>query len=408
MLSLFDLPHHEAAGVLRRGVPVFLTVNPVEYHGPHLSLHNDLLISRGLARDVHQRLAQRHPEWPLVLADDLELGVGATPGPGTRSLSYAHARAVVESACRGLLSLGARRVVFLTFHGDPLHNRAISEGVALLERHGVRAVSPFNVLMEDMVHFESRFDLDRGPLARAFAHVANVEERSELKRRLPFDVHAGFFETSLALHYAPESVSPLHRELPPCPRVPKPRAVSALRRLASGLARLPRQGLGSALGTLAGVVERELAFVAEVFGWLELDPFPGYTSSPRHASAAAGAVFAEYLTERFADEVLQVLDGERPGVRPILSWAHSLSLGGRLGGIPAEALGRVLGAIELHFERPNAEAGGERRGAHRRRTSQAKSPRRPSPAPSPGASPSPGAAHSPEVHRNRSCDVAVS
>jgi hypothetical protein len=41
--SLFDVPHHDARRLARSGAPVYLTINPVEYHGPHLSLHNDRL-----------------------------------------------------------------------------------------------------------------------------------------------------------------------------------------------------------------------------------------------------------------------------------------------------------------------------------------------------------------------------
>jgi hypothetical protein len=50
MTDLLDLPHIEAAARAGEGAPAFLFVNPVEYHGPHLSLHNDRHISVGLAR----------------------------------------------------------------------------------------------------------------------------------------------------------------------------------------------------------------------------------------------------------------------------------------------------------------------------------------------------------------------
>ena len=37
------------------GAPVWLGVNPVEYHGPHLSPHNDVLVCAGLVRDIHAK-----------------------------------------------------------------------------------------------------------------------------------------------------------------------------------------------------------------------------------------------------------------------------------------------------------------------------------------------------------------
>src|SRR5205807_1521461 len=73
-ISIFDLPHQDAQRLARSGAPVYLTVNPVEYHGPHLSLHNDRLVSTGIVRDLHERLRARH-DWPLLLGGDLEVGV---------------------------------------------------------------------------------------------------------------------------------------------------------------------------------------------------------------------------------------------------------------------------------------------------------------------------------------------
>ena len=50
-VSLFDLPHDAARRLVQSGAPVYLFVNPVEYHGPHLPLHNDRIIAHGIARD---------------------------------------------------------------------------------------------------------------------------------------------------------------------------------------------------------------------------------------------------------------------------------------------------------------------------------------------------------------------
>src|SRR5439155_19201935 len=94
-INLFDRSHEEASRLVGAGVPVYLTINPVEYHGPHLSLHNDKLVSRGLVRDLHRRLAAHHPEWPLLLGSDLEVGVEPCPGIGSRHTPYLAARDLV-------------------------------------------------------------------------------------------------------------------------------------------------------------------------------------------------------------------------------------------------------------------------------------------------------------------------
>jgi creatinine amidohydrolase len=113
MISLFDQSHTEARRLVKTGATVFLTVNPVEFHGPHLSLHNDRIISLGLAKDLHARL---EPKAPLLLGADLEVGVDPCPGPGSRHTPYGVVRDLVVEACRALAELGVKRVVLMTFH----------------------------------------------------------------------------------------------------------------------------------------------------------------------------------------------------------------------------------------------------------------------------------------------------
>ena len=56
MVSKFDVPYRDARHYLASGAPVYLGVNSVECHGPHVPLHNDRLISAGIARDMHQAI----------------------------------------------------------------------------------------------------------------------------------------------------------------------------------------------------------------------------------------------------------------------------------------------------------------------------------------------------------------
>lgn len=150
-VSLQDLPVADAKKLLASGAPVFLPINPVEYHGPHLSLHNDRLISSGLARDVHARIGKGHP---FVLAADLEVGVDPTPGPGTRFVAFATVRELVLEACRALHALGAQTVIAMTWHGAPLHCIAIEPGLAWLRARGVKAMNPFCAAMREQCRLE--------------------------------------------------------------------------------------------------------------------------------------------------------------------------------------------------------------------------------------------------------------
>jgi creatinine amidohydrolase len=312
MVQLFDLPHAEARRLVATGAPVYLSVNPVEFHGPHLSLHNDRLVSGGLIVDLHRRLQRRHPDWPLLLAADLEVGVEPTWGVGSRHTSFAVTSEVVREACRALAELGARRVVLMTFHGGPLHNLAIDDGTRLLESRGVRAVAPLNLVLQELLRVDgSRF-------APAFAHVEDPDERAEMMRSLRLDFHAGFFETSLSLHYVPESVDPGYRELPPCPAFGGEGPLVEAAKLARAVGR--------------DALADEFALGAVGFGWHRLKPFPGYTGRPHRATAAAGALFAQYIGDAFEPVVEAVLDGRARSPAPIMRWVRYASLGGRVGG----------------------------------------------------------------------------
>jgi creatinine amidohydrolase len=312
-ILLLEQSHTEARRLLKTGAPVYLTVNPVEYHGPHLSLHNDRLISRGLIRVMHAALTARGFDWPLLIANDLELGVEPCPGPGTRHTRFQRVRESVLESCRALVELGASKVVLMTFHGAPLHGIALQAGVNWLREHRVGALAPFHVVLRELLMYENPAEY-----SDTLDPIADPQDRKIMETELKYDFHAGFFETSMALHLAPSSVAPLYKTLPPCPRVtPDPKLLHASR-----AARALKQDM----------LARELELAAVGFGWTNLRPFPGYTSRPHLASAATGAAFTRRMAERYAPMADAVLRFREEPPRPIMPWLEKVSVGGRFGG----------------------------------------------------------------------------
>jgi len=311
-IHVLDLPHREARALLAStDAPVFLAMNPVEFHGPHLSLHNDRLITAGLSRDLHRALARDRTDYPYLVVDDLELGVEPASGPGSRHARFADAVRIVVEACRALVELGARRAVLNTFHGGALHNLAIDAGVRVFEKSGGRAFAPLAVALHRMVDFRE------GLLDEALEHLGGTdEERAYVRRTVQFDFHAGWLETSLALHYAPESVSPTYRELPPAPELGRDPAMSALRRAASALG--------------ARRVATELEFIARAATWTKIRPFPGYTGMPHLASAEAGACLARIFIAEYAKVAQTIFERGEEAPRPPFRWMPLATLGGRL------------------------------------------------------------------------------
>lgn len=309
-----------ASAALARGVPAFLLVNPIEYHGPHLSLRNDHLVSAGIARDLHAYLAARSGEpaedFPLLVTRDLDVGVEPTAGPGSVFVSYREVRRAVVEACEELRRLGAKKVVFVTFHGSPLHAFALEAGVEWLRERGIVAFSPMNLLLTELL------EADGARYAAAYAQVSDEALRARLLADVATDFHGGYFETSLALHYARSSVRAFYTRVPDCP--PFAEGPTAKRLLAF----LARVGFARAA--------KEIGLVVRGASWMALRPFPGYTGVPRLASEEAGAAFAELLLALYGPAAERVLSFGARSPAPPLGWVRFLTLYGHLG-VPTPA-----------------------------------------------------------------------
>lgn len=305
MIRLLDLPHDGARALLATGVTVHAFINPVEYHGPHLPLHNDHLISFGLAKAL-----QEGSEHPFVYVDDLAIGVEPTRGQGSRHTPFDVARSVIREACRALAELGAERVILHTFHGNPLHNLAIEAGVDALREAGVRALAPFNAVLRELL------EVDGSMYADAFSHIEDRAERDEMIRDLHLDFHGGFFETSMTMAQAPSSVSSGYRLVPPCPAITPNTLASNAARLAKAAGR--------------DVLSKELALAAFGLGWQALDPFPGYTGRPHRATARSGEVFSRHILDRYRRLVAEVLEGDGRSPPPIMPWIATVTAHGRI------------------------------------------------------------------------------
>ncbi|MBI3072088.1 MAG: creatininase family protein [Deltaproteobacteria bacterium] len=315
-MKLDSLANEEARAHFARGAPVYILVNPLEYHGPHLPIDTDAAIALGLARELHASLGDAHGGAPLIWGDEIGMGVEPTPGKGTVACPHRDVTRAVIAACRSAASKGARRIVLMTFHGHPLHNDALWAGVRWCRAEGIAAAAPLNVLLREMLA------LSRDPAAcvKRFTQLRDIlsdhAERDVVLGELPRDFHAGFFETSMMLRYEPKRVDPVYRELPPCG------VVTSL----PGLERAARLAKWCGRDTLAS----ELSYAAYGNGWHALDPFPGYTGRPALASVEAAAFFAGEILPLFVENVRAAFAGDRSGPRSILPWLRTMSFGGRL------------------------------------------------------------------------------
>jgi creatinine amidohydrolase len=191
----------------RRQTAVFLTVSPLEEHGPHLPLGVDAMAARHFAEAVAERLVASRPGWAAVLAPTLHLGSFTFDAPGTISVRQRAVRDVVIDYGTSLARAGFRYILVANGHAGPTHLVALEEAAAIVaRRHGVTMASFTGHLAWQFLRgrYLSRIEATLGrPLTEAEQQAFGD------------DAHGGFWETSVMLMLRPDLVDPGYRTLPP-------------------------------------------------------------------------------------------------------------------------------------------------------------------------------------------------
>jgi creatinine amidohydrolase len=297
---LSKFPHEEIKAHPECLELVYVFVNPVEFHGPHLSLMTDFLISWGLA----ERLTPLVQKWlkpaQFSIGAVLDVGVDPVPGPGSVATTYAEVSQAVKRICKHLKRIGAQRVVFMTFHGSPGHAAALEDGVHYLRELGIPALNPANLLMTKMRDFDSAEYEDIA------ASISDAKVRDQIRRRGWTDFHGGLLETSVAMTLAPDSVSADVSQVPDCPDFPP---LPLFQRLAKVSARCGKS-----------ILAREFEIAADAVAWSQLRPHPGYTGSPRFASQTIGEKIVSRIVTEYDLLIRKVFENGEPAPKPILQW----------------------------------------------------------------------------------------
>ncbi len=168
---------------------------------------------------------------------------------------------------------------------------------------GILAISPINFLLEEMIW-------DRPD------SVATIM-RNAVDPNMGLDFHAGFFETSLVLHFAPETVGDYH-VLPPCPQY-RPNFLLLLVSKVCFSVNLTR-------------VAKQFEFAAIAVQWQQLRPHPGYSGRPDLASKENGKLIAQEILEQYSRCVSDYFVTHNPKCLNSvpLGWLYFFSLGGKL------------------------------------------------------------------------------
>ncbi|WP_368496613.1 creatininase family protein [Herbiconiux sp. A18JL235] len=170
----------EVSGVAARGGVALQPVGATEQHGPHLPVTTDSLIAEALATRAAALLPDDLPAWLLPT-----LAYGLSPEhagrPGTVSLSTTTLLALCLDLGRAVAASGLGTLIFVNAHG----------GNPDLLRVACRDIRADSGVRAHVVHAPAL------PLP---------DELVERMREPAFDIHAGFYETSVMLALHPETV----------------------------------------------------------------------------------------------------------------------------------------------------------------------------------------------------------
>ena len=118
----------------------FLSVSPMEEHGPHLPVGTDLYVARAVEQRVMQHLDEEHS---VVSLPSLPIGACrmARDFPGSMSMDWRAVRDVLIEQFRLVADIGSYLMVF-TFHMDLHHVKAINTAMKKATRYDLTICEP--------------------------------------------------------------------------------------------------------------------------------------------------------------------------------------------------------------------------------------------------------------------------
>lgn len=178
---LADLPGSRIAGALSERSLLVLPVGSIEHHGPHLPLRTDALIAESVAAAAVERAARQGLDAWLLPTLSVSKSDEHAWAPGTLWLTAETLLATLVDLGRSVAATPARKLVLLNGHGG---------NVALLQ-----------VANREL---RRRFGLQPFTMPAGIQQAGRGTEGEP--DELGFGIHAGFAETSIVLHLAPELV----------------------------------------------------------------------------------------------------------------------------------------------------------------------------------------------------------
>ncbi|NLH48069.1 MAG: creatininase family protein [Myxococcales bacterium] len=206
LLELSKISYTQISALDRTKTVVMAVFSPLEVHGPHLPLGEDIFTAEALGRGAAERYLKSHPDWNFLLLPPYAVATDTVPKLGSVPFPPALVRDVAYHSLLPFTRLGFKRLGYSSFHGGPRHFMALEDAAAQLSnpKEDIAAISLFSAAIARLAEGKVFHDAVRDD-PRIEITLANLKE----------DHHAGFVETSLAMHLWPECVDDGWQNLPP-------------------------------------------------------------------------------------------------------------------------------------------------------------------------------------------------
>lgn len=190
LLRLERITHTRMKALDPKRTFVLATMSPLEVHGPHLPLGQDVFEARAMAEHAALAVLEKRPDWTVLLVPPLHVAADTLPMLGSVEFSPYLVERVAFALLEPFAKAGFARMGYSSFHGGPRHFLALElAGERLARKFGVAVVSMFSMLLSRVK--EGQVFLDA---------VADAPGRKAELRHMVRDQHAGYVETSMALH----------------------------------------------------------------------------------------------------------------------------------------------------------------------------------------------------------------
>ena len=264
-----EMTFKEVDALPRERTVIFMTVAPLQAHGPHLPVGMDSYTSQAIALATAKEFCKRRTEWHALITPHLTIGTHTFSFFGAIDCTPTIVRKVVEQWGGSLAQEDFQYIMVISSHSGPGHIRALEDGCdRISKKFGIHMVAPMGYKIA--AYFSGSSDEKLKRLSRSNDDFSYKE-----------DIHGGKFETSLALYLRPDLVKRGYTQLKEVKIDPDTFSASSL---------------------------------------MEIEDREGYIGSPALAKSELGKASIEAIARDFTELLFQLLNGKDISERTHTSW----------------------------------------------------------------------------------------